>query len=184
MKVLSLLSIVGLNSATALAAKAGSGCNVEGNLFNLEVFTPAVPTADQIQISQWGDLGNSIARLSDDQNQQTAVFYINKDNNRLIVLDGYNFLNPSNAYTDSPNGGELKFTFYNDTSRPTPYYWPAFDINSAGNLTVNGSSKAFSVCNSKNSTQGAIHIGSTAGKNCTALDGLIIYPLTSQLGSE
>ncbi|KAH8696298.1 hypothetical protein BGW36DRAFT_428314 [Talaromyces proteolyticus] len=177
MKVLSLLSIISLNSATALAAKAGSDCNVEGNLFMLNI-----GDRDQIVISEWGSQGTElIAQLGSDHsvaNTQDALFYINKDNNRLIVFDVGAEFQPSNAYTDSPNGGELKFTYYNDTA--IHHYWPVFDINSTGNLTVNGSSKAFSVCYSKNS-HSTIHIGSTAGKNCTAIDDLIVYRVTSQL---
>ncbi|KAH8695999.1 hypothetical protein BGW36DRAFT_359861 [Talaromyces proteolyticus] len=180
MKVLSLLSIVGLSSAAALPVKAGNDCNVEGNLFILDI-----GDTDQIVVSEWGNQGTDlIAQLGSDPSvgadTQDALFYINKDNNRLIVLDVSDDFQPSNAYTDSPNGGELKFTYYNDTA--IHHYWPVFDINSAGNLTVNGSSNAFSVCYSKQS-HSTIHIGSTAGKNCTALDDLIVHPLTSQLSS-
>ncbi|KAH8696297.1 hypothetical protein BGW36DRAFT_428313 [Talaromyces proteolyticus] len=176
MKILSLLSIVGLSSAAALTAKAGSCCNVEGNMFLLNI-----GDRDQIVISKWGKDGTDlIAQLGRDSSVdfEDALFYINKDNNRLIVLNDSNKFQPYNAYTDSPNGGELKFTYYNDTTRY--YYWPVFDINSTGNLTVNGSSKAFSVCYSKNS-HSTIHIGSTAGKNCTAIDDPIVARLTSQL---
>jgi hypothetical protein len=90
----------------------------------------------------------------------------------------------ANAYTDSPEGGELKFTFFNDTSRT--YYWPTFDIDSNGHLTVNGSSSIFSQCGSNDTEllNGTIGIGSISGQDCHPLDYLNVMPVTSQLSIE
>jgi hypothetical protein len=144
------------------------------------LFTLDIGKYDQIVISAWGDQGTDfIAQAGRDSYSyfQDALFYINTDNNRLMVLDVSSGFQPCSAYTNSPNGGELKFTYYNDTA--IHHYWPVFDINSAGNLTVDGNSNAFSVCYSNHFSK--IHIGSTAGKNCTVLDDVIVDRLNSTL---
>lgn len=138
-----------------------------------------------IELRQWGDLGtDSIAVLDGNANTRTAMHYINKSNGHLIVLDPFSLLTAANAYTDSPEGGELKFTYYNDTSRD--YFWPSFDINADGHLTVNGSSNIFSHCGSNDTDllSGTIGIGSVSGQDCKPLDYLNVMPVTSQLSLE
>lgn len=168
-----------------------SDCNVEGNLFQLEAFGKVSGNdtdLTEVQLTPWGELGtDSLAIMGYDSNTktQTAIFYIDKDNNRLIVLDAFNYMNAANAYTETPEGGELKFTFYNDTSRT--FYWPSFDINGAGYLTVNGKADVFTYCGESNSTdliEGSLAIGQVKGKNCKPLDYVDIYPVSSQLRIE
>ncbi|RAO69356.1 uncharacterized protein BHQ10_005368 [Talaromyces amestolkiae] len=179
----SVLATLALKAVATAYAETASNCNVEGNLFQLEGWVQ--DSVSSVELRQWGDLGtDSIAVLNGDANTKTAVHYINKDNGHLIVLDPFNLLIAANAYTDSPDGGELKFTFYNDSSRA--YYWPSFDINADGHLTVNGSSSIFSHCSSNDTDllSGTIGIGSFSGKDCHPLDYLNVMPVTSQLSIE
>lgn len=142
-----------------------------------------------VDITPWGELGSDSAAVLDSyapgKKQQQSVFYINKDNDRLIVLDVFNSLTPANAYTDTPEGGELKFTFFNDTTRS--YYWPKFDINDKGYLTADGSDDVFTHCGGSNSTtmlEGSLAIGDVPGKNCKPLSYVGIYPVISDLRLE
>ncbi|KAL2866504.1 uncharacterized protein BJX67DRAFT_129511 [Aspergillus lucknowensis] len=137
---------------------------------------------------------NVDGNLFTDPETATAIFYLNTANNRLIVLDPFNTLHASNAYTDAAEGGELKFTFYNDTSRPEPYHWPVFGIkeidglNGGPYLTVDGDAAAFKYCPTdagSNLLTGSIALGTAdVGKDCVALDGLKIYSVTSQVSQE
>ncbi|BCS23564.1 uncharacterized protein APUU_40008A [Aspergillus puulaauensis] len=194
MKSTPLLSLVSL-SATALAA----GCNVEGNLFQLQAFQTrddGSRRTGSVQVAQIGDLGTeTLAHFSASSaggpETSTAVFYLNTDNNRLIVLDPFGLLHASNSYTDAAEGGELKFTFYNDTSRPEPYHWPVFGISEADDgeyLTVDGDAAAFKHCPTDAESSlltGSIALGTAdVGKDCVPLDGLKIYPVTSQISQE
>ncbi|CRG82753.1 hypothetical protein PISL3812_00099 [Talaromyces islandicus] len=187
----SLISAVALNAAATVARGTASGCNVEGNLFQLEASGKIIRNdtlLNQVTLTPWGELGTDSLAVLDSYGspteQKTAVFYINKDNNRLIVLDPFNYMSAANAYTETPEGGELKFTFYNDTSRT--FYWPSFDINEQGHLTANGKADIFTHCgsNSTDLLEGTLAIGHVAGKNCKALDYVDIYPVTSQLSVE
>lgn len=169
-----------------------SGSNVEGNLFQLEAFgyLPANndTSLNYVDITPTGELGTDSAAVLDsydpDVQEEQSVFYINKDNNRLIVLDVFNQLTPANAYIDSPEGGELKFTFYNDTTRS--YYWPQFDINEDGYLTADGFADIFTRCgsNSTDLLEGSLAIGDVPGKNCKPLSYVDVYPVTSELRIE
>jgi hypothetical protein len=161
-------------------------------LFQLEAFGKIKGDNDtrlnQVAITPWGELGTDSAAVLNSytpgKKEEESVFYINKDNNHLIVLDVFNYLIPANAYTDAPEGGELKFTFYNDTSRS--FYWVDFDINQDGHLTANGSADVFTHCGSNSTTQleGSVAIGNVPGKNCKPLDYLSIYPVSSELRIE
>jgi hypothetical protein len=140
-----------------------------------------------VSITPWGELGtDSLAVLDfpDSDKIVEPVFYINKDNNNLIVLDVFNYLNAANGYTDTPEGGELKFTFFNDTTRD--FYWVDFDINEDGHLTANGAADVFTNCGGSNSTTltGSLAIGNVPGKNCQPLDYLSIYAVSSELRLE
>ncbi|OJJ03008.1 hypothetical protein ASPVEDRAFT_29545 [Aspergillus versicolor CBS 583.65] len=194
MKTTSLLSLASL-SATALAA----GCNVDGNLFQLQAFQTRDDGSrhtGSVKVTQIGDLGtDSLAHFNASSaggpETSTAVFYLNTDNNRLIVLDPFNPLHGSNAYTDVAEGGELKFTFYNDTSRPEPYHWPVFGISEADDgkyLTVDGDAAAFKYCPTDAESPlltGSIALGTAdVGKDCVPLDVLQIYQVTSQVSQE
>ncbi|KAL4947085.1 hypothetical protein BDW69DRAFT_190524 [Aspergillus filifer] len=182
-------------SATALPTAAAADCNVEGSLFNLQALKTINGTrrTGAIQVKQTGDLGTEVlAHFSSYPDTQTAVFYINTDNNRLIVLDPFSFLKTSNGYTDSslPTGGELKFTFYNDTSRPEPYIWPDFGIEEESQyLTVDGQVDGFGYCPEDEGSPlltGSIVVGEDAmhAEGCEPLDGLMVYPVTSELAIE
>ncbi|KAL4935525.1 hypothetical protein BDV06DRAFT_217361 [Aspergillus oleicola] len=170
-------------------------CNVEGNLFNLQAFKTINGTqrTGSVQVKQAGSLGTDVlAHFSSYPDTQSAVFYINTDNNRLIVLDPFSYLKASNGYTDSPlpAGGELKFTFYNDTSRPEPYKWPVFGIYEEERyLTVDGNVNAFGYCAEDEGNSvltGSIVVGDDAinAEGCAPLDGLMVYPVTTQLAIE
>ncbi|KUL87549.1 hypothetical protein ZTR_04520 [Talaromyces verruculosus] len=181
----SVIAVFALKAVSTAFAETASGCNVEGNLFQLEGWVQG--SVGYVSLRQWGELGtDSIATLDEAYDTKSTVHYINKDNGHLIALDPFNFLNAANAYTESPEGGELKFTFYNDTS--TTYYWPTFDINSDGHLTINGSNSIFSHCGSgSNNTDllsGTIGIGSVSGQECHPLDYLNVMPVTSLLSIE
>ncbi|KAE8551137.1 hypothetical protein TMatcc_009237 [Talaromyces marneffei ATCC 18224] len=179
----SVLAAFALKAVATVSPETARDCNVEGNLFQLEGWVK--DSVGSVQLRQWGDLGtDSIAVLDETADTKTAVHYINKDNGHLIVLDPFNLLIAANAYTESPEGGELKFTFYNDTSRT--YYWPSFSIDSNGHLTVNGSSSIFSHCGSNDTDLlgGTIGIGSVSGQDCHPLDYLNVMSVTSQLSVE
>ncbi|KAL4969441.1 uncharacterized protein BDV14DRAFT_196253 [Aspergillus stella-maris] len=186
------LSITALH---AVAAAAAADCNVEGSLFNLQAFKTINGTrrTGGVQVKQTGDLGTEVlAHFSSYPDTQTAVFYINTENNRLIVLDPFSFLKASNGYTDDalPAAGELKFTFYNDTSRPEPYNWPVFGIDEESRyLTVDGEIEGFGYCPEDEGSPlltGSIVVGENAinAEGCEALDGLMVYPVTSELAIE
>ncbi|KAL4863865.1 hypothetical protein BDV12DRAFT_189332 [Aspergillus spectabilis] len=191
MKSTFALSLFAMKAATAVAAD----CNVDGNLFQLRAFQTlesGTRRTGQVKVTQIGDLGtDTLAHFSASSTggpeTATAVFYLNKDNERLIVLDSFSFLKASNAYTDALEGGELKFTFYNGTSRPEPYNWPVFDISADGFLTVDGKSDVFSHCPTDPESAlltGSIAVGTPGKDGCEALDGLKIYPVTSELAVE
>lgn len=182
----SLISAV----AAQAAAVSASGCNVEGNLFLIEAVGKTAGNysdATLIFLSPWGNMGTDTAAILDsyDRNvtQQTGAFYINKDNNRLIALDPFYGMKAANGYTDKPEGGELKFTFFNDTSRD--FYFPAFDINEDGYLTADGKS-IFTHCGPDTTLgiQGSLSIGSVAGENCKPLDYLRVDAITSKLALD
>ncbi|KAL2802732.1 hypothetical protein BJX63DRAFT_437592 [Aspergillus granulosus] len=143
---------------------------------------------DVVELKQTGDLGtDTLAHLSHHPLTQWGIFCINKDNNQLITLDPFAFMNLANAYTDSPEGAELKFTFYNNTSRPNGYYWPKFDIVD-GWLTADGKKEAFGYCPFQSSTglTGSIVIGKAGigAEGCRQLEGLQVDRATSLLRIE
>ncbi|KAL5343868.1 hypothetical protein BJX70DRAFT_2043 [Aspergillus crustosus] len=192
MKSAFALPLLALSAASAIAAE----CNVDGNLFQLQAYQTNASGSRrtaQVQITSTGELGtDTLAHFSGAQEgieTSTAVFYLNKANDRLIVLDSFSFLRASNAYIDNAKGGELKFTFYNDTSRPDGYVWPVFDIATEEDgewLSVDGKKDAFSFCPTDAESAlltGSIAVGE-AKEGCEELDGLKIYAVTSELSVE
>ncbi|KAJ0421550.1 hypothetical protein BJY00DRAFT_281908 [Aspergillus carlsbadensis] len=169
-----------------------SACNVEGNLFNLYAKRTPDDTntaPGTVNLKQTGDLGtDTLAHFSQPGLTHWGVFYINKaNNNRLITLDPFAFLNAANAYLDSPDGGELKFTFYNDTGRPGGYYWPRFDVVDRW-LTMDGRRDVFGYCpfRAEYVTTGRIVAGEAgiAMEGCRRLEGLMVLRVTSTLSQE
>ncbi|KAL4790457.1 hypothetical protein BDV19DRAFT_394031 [Aspergillus venezuelensis] len=188
-------SIALLATTLYVVASAAANCNVDGSLFNLQASKTINGTrrTGGVQVKQIGDLGTEVlAHFSSYPDTQTVVFYINTDNDRLIVLDPFSLLKASNAYTDRPfpSGGELKFTFYNDTSRPEPYNWPVFGIDEeSSHLAVDGDVGGFGYCPEDGGSTlltGSIVVGEDAihAEGCEPLDGLMVYPVTSELAIE
>ncbi|CRG89511.1 hypothetical protein PISL3812_06547 [Talaromyces islandicus] len=189
MKVtISLISAVCLHAAAA-AAQLASDCNVEGNLFSIVVnkVLPNVTMENEVSITSFGRKGTD-GRLimwsgdDDDQTQKRTSFYINKENKRLVAINPFLPQLFASAYTEKPEGGEIKFTFEKDSDKK--YYWPEFGLGDLWDLTVDGKSDAFYLCGSTNSTKlldGSLAIGKVAGKNCQPLDATLIFPLNSDL---
>ncbi|KAL4875897.1 hypothetical protein BJY04DRAFT_151035 [Aspergillus karnatakaensis] len=175
-------------SQYALTDTPPASCNVEGQLFTLYAERTEGDTntgTGTVDIKEIGDLGtDTVAHFFDDELTRTGIFYINKKNNRLITLNPFTFMRASPAYTDSPEGGELRFTFFNDTRRPNGYYWPKFEVVDRY-LTADGRSDVFGYCPFRSEfwSTGTVIIGEP-GEGCLPLKGLYVSPVTSVLSIE
>lgn len=155
---------------------------------NINKRAPNVTYVEEVAVTTFGDGTDASLVMWDGSDDNPILkrtsFYINKDNQRLIAINPFLPQLYANAYTEQPEGGEIKFTFEKDDKKK--YYWPKFGLGELYELTVDGKPDAFYLCGTTNSTAtlvktGALAIGKVDGKYCQHLDDTLIFPLDSKL---